>query len=141
MCYELELVDTKSEVDMSLNEYNALSSRYNVKQNAGWVTYSADPKRINLSGFGTKRIGKLVAGKEFQFTIGSRGIGKKTSLNDTIRTIIASEGLGVIEATSTNSGKAPYPAFNIAGLSEESIGRILDRVEDAIFQIQSNRSA
>ena len=50
------------------------------------------------------------------------------------------EGVEVIEATSTNSGKAPYPAFKLTMLSESTVGRILDRVEGAIIQIQETRT-
>jgi len=127
--------------DIGMKIPNALSSRYQEKQNSGWTTFLAQPTRIDLRGFGTKRIGKLVAGEEFQFTIGAHGIGPAARLNDTIRTIISMEGLKVIEATSTNSGKAPYPAFMLTGISQKSIGRVMDRVEGAIVHIQNRRDA
>lgn len=114
----------------------ALSCRYEVKFNEGWITFNALPDRIDLRGFGTRRIGKLVGNREFLFTIGGHGKASEFGLNDAIKNIIEGEGIAAIEAKSTNSGKASYPGLLITSAASSTFGRILDRVEGAIAYIK-----
>jgi hypothetical protein len=83
-----------------------------------------------------RRIGKLVGNREFLFTIGGHGKASEFGLNEAIRKIIEGEGIAVIEAMSTNSGKASYPGLLVSSANSSTLGRILDKVEGAIVYIK-----
>jgi hypothetical protein len=114
-----------------------LSSLFHCKQQKGWIGLFA--RGIELHGFGTRRIAKYTPLGEIEFTIGATEKVMTSNLNGTIRILISSAGLEVIERNSTSgsrNGTPEYPAFSVSGVSGAIVETIVHRVEGAILQVQ-----
>ena len=95
----------------------------------------------SLSMFKTKRVGKLMPNGKLPFTIGATLAGQSCNLNGTIQAIIRAEGMEVLDRETTSGSRgyeAQYPSVQITGLSDDAIGRIVHRIEGAIFQMANN---
>jgi hypothetical protein len=122
--------DNMTEVEQLVLE---IKRHYLCKAVKGWTRI--DPlKSYNMQGYGTRRIAKLYADGELQFTIGATELGHSASLNGIIEKAVASAGLQFqYGKTTSGSGRAKpgYPAFSINGVSPDVIMEILNKVRDA----------
>lgn len=109
----------------------------------GWTALMARRDKLP-STFKTQRIGKLMPDGELQFTVGATQAGQSCKLNKTIQMIIEREGLQVLPRQTTSgsrANKAPYPTFQIEGVSREVVTRIAHRIEGAVIHSATGGAA
>ena len=124
---------------MSVEQLNNI---FEIKQVKGWLTAYPKPP-FTLSGFSSSRLGKIVDGIEFQFSIGATKLGAAHNLNSTIQKIIQREGITALKRYSTDGSIKPkkeYPSLILSDLTVSQFDRIINQVLGAITQIQNEVS-
>jgi hypothetical protein len=119
---------------------SVLTELFDVKQQSGWIALLSWDNRLT-KGFGTRRIAKLMTNDQLFFTIGGTTRGVASKLNQTIRSIIRLEAIEVIEGRSTAGPKkegplGSYPGFEITGVGNASITRVVHRIEGALLSLR-----
>ena len=116
-----------------------LEQHFELNEVGGWI--ALHPKAgFELKGFRTARLAKFIAPRLLQFTIGATKLGETRRLNKTIRTIISTEGIEVVEGFTTDGTSKPkkeYPGISLHKLTPSNLDRIVLQVLGAVTQVQS----
>lgn len=121
-------------------DYKYLEQYYVFCKVGGWIALSAKPD-LNLKGFGTKRIAKIMDNSLLLFTIGATKLGNSNRLNETIISIISQEDADIIMGESTDGSRKPrkqYPGIDLIKVDHERVVRITLKVFGAVTHVQCN---
>ena len=119
---------------MSLSDI--ISANYELRDVKGWTAIMSRLGSL-LCGYRSHRIAKIMPNNEIQFTIGGTRKGEEIRLNSTIRAIIESTGLEVVERESTSGSRKSggvYPAISTTWINHHKVLRVLYLVEGAAIQ-------
>lgn len=129
---------TVSRIDGNVDRLDQLARYFELQGRSGWTSV----KSGIVSGYGTRRLGKVMPDGELQLTIGATTRGCQTGLNSTIRHIVRSCGFDIVERQSTSGSRKSsetYPTIRV-GKDEGGLLGVLLRVEGAAVQGGVRRS-